>query len=118
MVNVASLVSFAIILAVGQFLFKRSAVAVGGLGLAESLAALARNPSFYAALALYAASTVLWVWILTRVPLSLAYPFVAVVMILVPIIGWQFFGERLNAAYWIGSGFIIVGMLVMQLSAR
>jgi multidrug transporter EmrE-like cation transporter len=117
MLNIVSLLLFAVLIAAGQFLFKHSAVALSGLGLSDSLAALARQPAFYAALILYGSSTWLWVWILTRVPLSLAYPVVALGMILVPIIGWYFFGERLSVAYWIGSALIIAGMLTMQLAA-
>lgn len=117
MLNFFSLLSFALLLAVGQFLFKRSALALAGLGLGESVLTLARLPAFYAALILYGGSTVLWVWILTRVPLSLAYPFVAVVMILVPIIGWSCFGEALSPAYWIGAALIVAGVLTMQLAA-
>lgn len=117
MLNLLSLLSFAVLLAVGQFLFKRSALALTDLGLSDSLLALARLPAFYAALILYGGSTVLWVWILTRVPLSLAYPFVAVVMILVPFIGWYCFEESLSPAYWIGASLIVAGVLTMQLAA-
>jgi drug/metabolite transporter (DMT)-like permease len=115
--NLLSLVGFALLLAVGQFLFKRSALAIAGQDATASLATLATLPSFYAAILLYGGSTVLWVWILTRVPLSLAYPFVAVAMIVVPAMGWYFFGERLNLAYWLGAALIIAGMLVMQFAA-
>lgn len=114
--NTASLVLFAFLIAAGQFLFKQSAVAVAGLSPTASLAGLVRQPAFFAALLLYGASTLLWVWILTRVPLSLAYPVVALGMILVPLIGWYFFGERLSAAYWIGAILIVAGMLVIQLN--
>jgi drug/metabolite transporter (DMT)-like permease len=114
--NLVSLLGFALLLAVGQFLFKRSALAIAGQHITGSLATLAALPSFYAAVLLYGGSTVLWVWILTRVPLGLAYPFVAVAMIIVPAMGWYFFGERLNVAYWLGVAVIIAGMLVMQLA--
>lgn len=116
MVNVASLLFFVILLAIGQFLFKLSAVSLAGQDLRASVATLLTSPSFYAALVLYGGSTLLWVWILTRVPLSLAYPCVAVAMIIVPAMGWYFFGERLSGAYWIGAAFIIAGMLFMQLA--
>ena len=116
MLNAASLLFFVLLLAVGQFLFKLSAVALAGQDLRSSFATLLTLPSFYAALALYGGSTLLWVWILTRVPLSLAYPCVAVAMALVPIIGWYFFAERLSVGYWIGMLLVIGGMLVMQLA--
>jgi drug/metabolite transporter (DMT)-like permease len=117
MLNLVSLLCFAVLLAVGQFLFKRSALALAGLGASDALLTLARLPAFYAAIFLYGGSTLLWVWILTRVPLSLAYPFVAVVMILVPVIGWSCFDETLSPAYWIGAALIVAGVLTMQLAA-
>jgi beta-galactosidase/beta-glucuronidase len=43
----------------------------------EQLLALLVQPSLYAACLLCAAATVLWVWLLTYIPLSAAYPFVA-----------------------------------------
>jgi drug/metabolite transporter (DMT)-like permease len=114
--DLIGLLLFTTLMAFGQFLFKHSALALSGLGLSDSLLALARLPVFYAALVLYGGSTLLWVWILTRVPLSLAYPFVAVVMILVPVMGWICFDEHLSPAYWIGAGLIIAGVLTMQLT--
>jgi multidrug transporter EmrE-like cation transporter len=117
MLNIVSLLLFAVLIAAGQFLFKHSAMAVSGLDLSASLVALARQPAFYAALILYGGSTVLWVWILTRVPLSLAYPVVALGMILVPMIGWFFFGERLSFTFWIGAALIVAGVLTMHLTA-
>lgn len=117
LLNAASLVLFAVLIAAGQYLFKHSAMAVSGLNFWESLVALARHPEFYAALGLYGSSTLLWVWILTRVPLSLAYPVVALGMVMVPLIGWYFFGEHLSFKYWVGTALIVAGMLTMQLSA-
>ena len=63
-------------LAVGQLLFKSTAIRVGGLPFAAMVSKIAFVPSFYAACLLYAAATMLWVWILTKLPLSTAYPFV------------------------------------------
>jgi hypothetical protein len=61
---------------VGQVLFK--SIGVIGLPFAAIVAKIGYVPSFYAACLLYAAATVLWVWILTKLPLSTpAYPLVA-----------------------------------------
>ena len=42
---------------------------------------------FFVALILYAALTVLWVWILSYTPLSRAYPFLALAFALTPALG-------------------------------
>jgi hypothetical protein len=59
-------------LAVGQLLFR--SIGVIGLPFAAMVAKIAYVPSFYAACLLYAAATVLWVWILTKLPLSTRVP--------------------------------------------
>ena len=55
-------------LAVGQLLFKSTAIRVGGLPFAAMVSKIAFVPSFYAACLLYAAAAMLWVWILTKLP--------------------------------------------------
>ena len=50
----------------------------------------------WVAVALYAAATLLWVRILTTVPLSRAYPFVALAFVLVPAAGYLFFHEAIS----------------------
>ena len=80
-------------LAAGQLLFKSTAIRVRGLPFAAMVSKIAFVPSFYAACLLYAAATVLWVWILTRLPLSTAYPFVGLSFVMVALAGWCFLGE-------------------------
>src|SRR5438105_13905950 len=63
-----------LLLAAGQILFKRTATRLVGLPMPEQLAVLLVQPSFWAGCLLYAAATVLWVWLLTHIPLSAAYP--------------------------------------------
>ena len=106
-----SLVLFVICLSVGQLLFKKSALNIAGRGFVDSLAS---DPIFYLAVVIYAATTLLYVWILTRVPLSAAYPFVAGAMVVVPLLGRFFFGEQLTSNFWIGAALIVIGMLVIK----
>jgi len=69
------------------------------------------------ALILYAAATLLWIWILSRVNLSLAYPWVAVGMVIVPLLGWLVFGERVGSIFWLGVAFIVIGVGLTQYAA-
>jgi drug/metabolite transporter (DMT)-like permease len=105
------------ILAAGQLLFKKTAQALHAASFIGSIEAMLRQPAFYAAVTLYALSTFLWVWVLTRVPLSIAYPFVGLAMMIVPLLGCWFFGETTNLAYWIGAAMVAGGIVVIQLSA-
>lgn len=114
--NLAGLAVFTTVLAVGQLLFKKAGLSIRGLDLAEGLLSLARLPAFYAAIALYALSTLLWVWLLSRVTLMQAYPWVAAGVIIVPLLSAMVFGERVNPTYWLGTLLIVAGILVTQYS--
>jgi drug/metabolite transporter (DMT)-like permease len=50
--------------------------------------------------------------ILTVVPLSRAYPFVALAFVLVPAAGYLLFHEPVNTRYAIGTALIVAGVIV------
>ncbi len=114
MINIASLAVFAVTLAVGQALFKKVGLAMRGLPLGDGLLAVARAPAFYGALTLYGFATLLWIWILSRVPLSQAYPWAAVGMVIVPLLGWYLYGERIAPVFWVGAALVMAGIVVIQ----
>lgn len=114
--NLVGLAVFTAVLAVGQLLFKKAGLSVHGLSLTKGLLNLAQLPAFYAAIALYALSSLLWVWLLSRVTLVQAYPWVAAGVIIVPLLSAAVYGERVNATYWLGTLLIVAGILVTQYS--
>ena len=101
-----------VLLSAGQVLFKKTADAAVTHSLSRFLGSLLASPHFWAALFIYGAATFLWIFALSRVPLSRAMPFVALTFIIVPAIGAAFFGERLNLLYWLGVLIILVGVSV------
>jgi len=113
-INGASLLVFAITLAVGQVLFKSVGLSIRGQPFLESLAILMRLPTLYAALTLYGLATFLWIWILSRIPLAQAYPWMAVTIVLVPLLGWRIFGEAVGPLFWLGMGLVVVGVMLTQ----
>lgn len=106
------LLCFPVAMAVGQILFKRAAMQItpgaGGSWLIE----VARLPTMWLAVALYAGATLLWVRILTSVPLSRAYPFAALAFVLVPAAGYLFFHEPITIRYALGAAFIVIGVAI------
>ena len=116
--NAFSLFAFSALLAAGQLLFKRVGLEIKGQPLVDGFNLMVRSPAFYAALMLYGFSTVLWIWILSRISLSQAYPWVAVTMTIVPLLAWLVFGERVGGTYWIGIIFIILGVVLTQYAAQ
>lgn len=101
---------FPVAIAAGQILFKRAAgqLQAGGSWLLD----LARLPTMWVAIALYAGATLLWVRILTTIPLSRAYPFVALAFVLVPAAGYLFFNEAITPKYALGTALIVAGVIV------
>lgn len=95
----------------GQMLFKLAATQVKDAATTTALVrGIAFSPWFWSAGLLYGVASLLWVAILTRVPLSVAYPASSLTIVLVPIVGWMFFGEVLSIRFCIGMAAIMVGI--------
>jgi len=114
MINIASLVIFTLTLSLGQVLFKKIGLTMRRLPLGEGVIAVARDPALYGALALYGCATLMWIWILSRVPLSQAYPWVAIGTAIVPLLGWYLFDEHITPTFWVGVALIMVGIILTQ----
>lgn len=106
-----SIACFCVLMGAGQILFKIAALRLDpAAGMASNLAATAISPYFWAAGVLYAAASALWVVILTRVPLSVAYPATTLTIILVPIVSWLMFNDPLNLRMIVGMMTILLGV--------
>jgi drug/metabolite transporter (DMT)-like permease len=105
------LIAFACILglAVGQLLFKMSALALersGSWFSTETLTAL------FMAGSVYGITSIAWVWVLGRLDLGRAYPMMALAFVLVPIGSRLFFEERFTPGYFVGAALIVAGIVV------
>ena len=81
--------------------------------LGYGFAAVAHEPALYAALTLYAGAALLWIWLLSRIPLSRAYPWVSVALAIVSLSSWYLFDERLGPMLWLGIALIAAGVVVI-----
>ncbi len=117
MPNTAWLALFSLTLTGGQLLFKRAAQSIVGLPPSKLVAVLAGNGWLWTALALYGFSTLLWVWILARVPLSQAYPWTALGAVVVPLAAVALFGEAVKPVFWLGAIMIGAGVMLTQMGA-
>ena len=110
--QIALLVAYAAGMVGGQVLFKLAALRAPVEGpLGERLPGLLLNWYFATAVVLYAALSVLWVWILTFTPLSRAYVFVALAFAVTPLLGGWLFAEPISARLVIGVVLICGGLL-------
>lgn len=75
--------------------------------------ALLTSPFVLGGLALYGVGTILWLFALRQMDLSLAYPFVAMSFVMVAGAGILFLGEPVSPTRLAGLLLIILGLLVM-----
>ncbi|GAB1809599.1 EamA family transporter [Priestia megaterium] len=76
----------------------------------HSIINLFLSPYVISGLALYGLATVLWLFILTRVPLSVAYPIQSMAYILAVFGAFFVFGESLTLYKVLGCLFIMIGV--------
>ncbi len=101
-------------MSLGQVLFKVSADrATAGNADGTFWLTLFKTPVFYLSLLTYAALTLMWIWILSRIELSKAYPFVALAFVTTPLMAMFFFRESLNPWYFISLAMILGGLALL-----
>jgi drug/metabolite transporter (DMT)-like permease len=98
----------------GQLLLKVGAhTPVHGLG--DLLTDLLR-PATVAAFALSVAAALLWITVLSRSPLSYAYPLLGLGYALAVLLSAVLLGEHVSAQRWIGVLLIVLGFVVVAAS--
>ncbi len=106
----ALLLVYALGMSIGQVLFKLAAEHAKLDEAAGFWAGLFGSWHFYVSVAIYGLLTVVWIWVLTRIPLSRAYPFVVLAFVFTPILAAVFFGETLDARYYASLALIVAGL--------
>ncbi|MAO56516.1 MAG: hypothetical protein CMM61_12565 [Rhodospirillaceae bacterium] len=109
MIAYLKLAGFLLMIVAGQICFKKAALSGAGL---DNIFQSLFNKWMIAAFAIYGTATFIWVTILRTLPLSTAYPFIALGFLLVPLAGVLLFGEHLTAVQWAGAVLIVVGIVM------
>lgn len=109
----AVLVSTIALLAGGQVLFKRAANVID-----FSRPTTLLTPQLIVALAVYAVATVLWLYVLGKVRLSVAFPFYGLSFVFVPLLAWWLLHEPIGWRTIAGSGLIIAGVVLASSGGR
>lgn len=102
-----------LLIAMGQVLFKLASNSAGEFSL-RGLLVLATHPVLIAALALYGFGTIVWIYVLKSVPLTIAYSFMGLTFCFVPLLAQVFFGEPLTLRYGLGVALIFTGLLAIN----
>ena len=120
LINFVFLILFVSLMCTGQLLFKKTAISITESNdstsfpnLVDLILILIKVPYFYIALLVYALATLLWLFILQKIPLSVAYPFTALAMVIIPILSVFLFNEKLNVTYWFGAMLIVSGITII-----
>lgn len=72
------------------------------------------SPSLVAGLIVYGLATIMWILVLKRLPLSIAFPFYGLTFLLVPLLAHFMLGDRLSGQTLLGSCIIIIGIVVVN----
>lgn len=100
-------------LACGQVLFKQASAQLSFERPASFL-----SGTLIIALFIYGAATLLWLAVLARVPLSLAFPFYGLSFLLVPTFAWWLLHEPIRPQTWIGGAVILLGVVISSWGPR
>ena len=111
--QVALALACVLAISIGQMLFKIVGTSLNAPGPLSGRTILLTLLAF----AIYGLTTLGWIYLLRDVPLSRAYPFMALCFCLVPALGYFVLHERLSPAYPIGVLLIIGGVALVGRSA-
>jgi drug/metabolite transporter (DMT)-like permease len=76
------------------------------------------SPLIIFGLLLYGISAIIWLLVLSRVDLSLAYPMLAIGYIFVLLVSLFFLGEKVTLMRWLGTVLIVGGVVLNASTAR
>ncbi len=92
----------------------RAAMADGSI--ASALFAFAQSPAVIVGLAMYGVGTLIWLNVLSRMDLSLAYPFVGLSFLITALLGYLLFHEPFHPGRIAGTALVIAGVILVARS--
>ncbi len=106
---------------IGQMMLKVGMSAMGPLSLSAAGAPLiawrmATTPMVVGGLLVYAAGTFFWLITLSRIELSVAYPFVSLNHVIIFLLAWLVLREQITPTRTVGVLVICIGMLLVARS--
>ncbi len=108
----------AVLETVGQLSFKRAATehrTVSGIGY---YLRLALNKWAIGGVFSYAVEMLIWLFLLARIPLSIAFPLAGLQQLVILSASYLFLGERVNRIELLGAVFIAAGFLTIASSSK
>jgi multidrug transporter EmrE-like cation transporter len=78
--------------------------------------AIGKSPVILAGLTCFGFSAVVWLFVLARIPLSSAYPFVALGIVITVVAGHLLFAEQISLVKIVGVASILAGIGLVAIS--
>lgn len=100
-----------------QIALKRGMAPSSGSGLGGTYAHALTSPLVWFGLGLYGLSMLLWLWVLARLDVGLAYPLVSLGFVVTMAAGVLWLGEPLSWQRVCASALIVVGVFLLALDA-
>ena len=106
----------------GELFLKRGMNEIGSFdftavaALLPTVLKIATNPFIWIGMIGFVGGSVFWLSVISRVPLSLAYPMLSLSYVIVVVEAWVFLNEGLHPLRVIGSLVIIIGVALVSLS--
>lgn len=109
-----------ILLAVaGQLMMKKGMMAFGTFPFNQILVKIIPmifNPWVFFGFVCFGLSSLFWLVVLSRLPLSLVYPMVSVGYVIVALVSMYLFREPVSLVRWIGIAVIVAGVVLISRS--
>ena len=120
--NLIFIISSVLLNALAQILLKSGMKNFSDIDLKNNIfqttLSISLNPYIITGFISYGISIILWLWVLSKVDVSLAYPFQALGYIIVTILAWLIFQENINLTRIIALMFITIGLIILAFSSR
>jgi drug/metabolite transporter (DMT)-like permease len=105
--------------ATGEILFKVGVSRLGefslgsGAEILSNLAKMAGSHLILAGFLCYGIAAVMWIYALSRLDLSFAYPMYALMYAIIPVAAYVLLREQVPVGRWVGILFIILGVYIV-----
>ncbi|PIU64768.1 MAG: 4-amino-4-deoxy-L-arabinose transferase [Armatimonadetes bacterium CG07_land_8_20_14_0_80_40_9] len=103
----------------GQLSLKKGLLIVGAISFNKLFPMLFKaftNPYVLLGFSFYVISSILWLVVVSRAPLSYAYPLISIGYVIIVFLSWLIFKEDVPLVRWLGVAFICFGVCLVAQS--
>jgi drug/metabolite transporter (DMT)-like permease len=128
--KLSSVISFSLLIVsvifaiAGQFTLKSAMERIGRIGTAqvsqplETVTRALAEPRLWVGLTLFGVSALFWLVVLSRVPLSVAYPIVGLSYVIVVALSRYMLHEHIPTLRWVGAVVVAIGIAIIGVSSK